>query len=236
MRTPTPVIAILFTIGSAIQAQPAHFDAASIKPGRGEGRAGNLQFTPGRIVGTNVSARQLLMEAYRLKSYQLSGGPAWLDSARFDIEGKAESPATENELRPMLKSLLADRFQLVAHPDSREMPVYALVVAKSGLKLREVKEGEPKPPPPPNEPGAMMVEYAILKMQDFADNLSRLNEIKRPVLNKTGLEGVYAFNLQLFEGDDFMSMVQERCGLRFEAQKAVIDILVIDRMEKPAEN
>ena len=87
MRTPTPVIAILFTIGSAIQAQPVHFDAASIKPGRGEGRAGNLQFTPGRIVGTNVSARQLLMEAYRLKS--VTYGDLDLQKEPLKLDGPA---------------------------------------------------------------------------------------------------------------------------------------------------
>jgi uncharacterized protein (TIGR03435 family) len=104
------------------------------------------------------------------------------------------------------------------------------------LKLREVKEGEPKPPPPRTEPGALMAEYTILKMQDFADNLSRVGEIGRPVLNRTGLQGTYAFDLQLFEGQDFVGMVQERCGLKFESQRARIDILVIDRVERPSGN
>jgi uncharacterized protein (TIGR03435 family) len=217
---------------------PAQFDAASVKASNApaETRAGRLQFTPGRVVGTNVSARELLLEAYRLKSYQLFGGPKWLDSTHFDIEAKADNPATENQLRPMLQSLLAERFQLVAHHDTSEMPVYALTIGKTGLKLREVKEGEPKPPAPRTEPGALMAEYTILKMQDFADNLSRVGEIGRPVLNWTGLQGTYAFDLQLFEGQDFVGMVQERCGLKFESQRARIDILVIDRVERPSGN
>jgi uncharacterized protein (TIGR03435 family) len=217
---------------------PAQFDAASVKASNApaETRAGRLQFTPGRVFGTNVPARELLLEAYRLKSYQLFGGPKWLDSTHFDIEAKADNPATENQLRPMLQSLLAERFQLVAHHDTREMPVYALTIGKTGLKLREVKEGEPKPPPPRTEPGALMAEYTILKMQDFADNLSRVGEIGRPVLNRTGLQGTYAFDLQLFEGQDFIVMVLERCGLKFESQRTSIDILVIDRVERPSGN
>ena len=232
---------LLIAIAKFAHAQsptPAQFDAASVKASNAPAgtRAGRLQFTPGRVFGTNVSAREVLLEAYRLKSYQLFGGPKWLDSTYFDIEARADTPATVNQLRPMLQSLLAERFKLVVHHDTSEMPVFALAIGKSGLKLREVKEGEPKPPPPRAEPGALMVEYTILTMQDFADNLSRVGEIGRPVLNRTGLQGTYAFDLQLFEGQDFMGMVQESCGLKFESQRASIEILVIDRVERPSEN
>ena len=144
---------LLIAITEFAQAQsptPAQFDAASVKASNAPAgtTAGRLQFTPGRVFGTNVSAREVLLEAYRLKSYQLFGGPKWLDSTYFDIEARADTPATVNQLRPMLQSLLAERFQLVTHHDTREMPVFALTIGKSGLKLREVKEGEPKPPPP----------------------------------------------------------------------------------------
>ena len=222
----------------AAPALHAQFDAASVKPAAAdnEGRPGRLQFTPGRVFGTNVSARQIILEAYRVKSYQLIGGPAWLDSARFDIEAKADTPATETQLRPMLQSLLGERFQLVVHRDTREMPVYALKVAKGGPRLREVKEGQPKPPPPRTEPGALMVEYSIRTLQEFADSLSRVNEIGRPVLNQTGLEGSYAFDLQLFAGDDLLTMVQERCGVKFEPQRAMVEIIVVDRVQRPEGN
>jgi uncharacterized protein (TIGR03435 family) len=133
-------------------------------------------------------------------------------------------------------SKFAGRALPTCNPSRHQLPVYALTIGKSGLKLREVKEGEPKPPPPRAEPGALMVEYTVLKMQEFADNLSRIGEIGRPVLNRTGLQGTYAFDLQLFEGQDFMGMVQERCGLKFESQRASIDILVIDRVERPNGN
>ena len=111
-----------------------------------------------------------------------------------------------------------------------------IAVARSGFKLRELKEGEPNPPPPKSQPGALTANYAILKMQDFADSLSRAGEISRPVIDRTGLQGTYVFDLQLFEGQTFLEMVQESCGLKFESQRASIDILVIDRIERPSGN
>jgi uncharacterized protein (TIGR03435 family) len=229
---------------AALHAQPPHFDAASVKPGAapptgragGAGRGGRIQITPGRIAGAGVTARQIVLEAYRLRPYELSGGPSWIDSARFDMEGKAGTPATAEQLRAMLQTLLAERFQFAIHRETKEMPVYGLIIAKSGLKLHEVKEGEPKPPAPRAEPGAIMVEYSVQKMQDFVDNLSRIPEIGRPVLNQTGLEGVYAFDFQLHPDEDFVTMVQQRCGLKLESQRATVQIVVIDRIEKPAEN
>jgi uncharacterized protein (TIGR03435 family) len=195
-----------------------------------------VQITPGRVLGRNVTARQIVLEAYRLKSYQLSGGPRWLDSDRFDLEAKAETPANDNELRQMLQTLLSERLKLVVHRDAKDMAVYALVVAKNGPKLREVKEGGPKLPPPPIEPGALTVEFFESRMQDFVDNMNRSGEVGRPVLDKTGLQGLYFFDLQLLPGEDFITMVQERCGLKFESQNAVLDILVIDHIVKPEEN
>jgi hypothetical protein len=129
------------------------FDAASIKPnsgGGGGGRnggiggnppragGGGLRFMPGRIVSApiGVTARKIILDAFHLTQYQLSGGPSWLDSDRFDLEAKAEG-ANENQLRLMLQTLLAERFKLVIHREAKEMPVYHLVVGKSGAKLHE---------------------------------------------------------------------------------------------------
>lgn len=246
MAAVIPPVVIEFLNAPAIGAQSPsatqlQFDAASIKPnnsgvgGRG-GRGGSVQFTPGKFTGRSLTTRRIILEAYRLTNYQLSGGSGWLDSARFDLDAKAETPANENQLRQMLQTLLSERFKLVVHREAKDMPVYALVVAKNGLKLREVKEGEPKRPPPPIEPGALMVEFNQSNMRDFVDNLSRSAEIGRPVLDKTGLQGIYFFDMQLLPGEDFITMVQERCGLKFESQKATVDVLIIDHIEKPAEN
>jgi uncharacterized protein (TIGR03435 family) len=128
--------------------KPLAFDAASIKPsgsgggGRMGGGGGIVQITPGRVLARNVTARRLVLAAYRLTPYQLSGGPAWLDSDRFELEAKAETASNEKQLRLMLQTLLGQRLKLVVHRETEEMRVYALVVGKNGPKIYEVKEGE----------------------------------------------------------------------------------------------
>jgi uncharacterized protein (TIGR03435 family) len=181
-----------------------------------------------------------------LTDYQVSGGPDWFDSARFDLEGKAAAPADENQLRLMLQTTLADRFKLVVRRGTKEMPVYALTVAKGGPALHELKPGDPAP--------ASMKEIAGLvklreiqgapagawsdrgTMQSFAEKLSGNPSIDRLVLDKTGLQGVYFFLVRWGTEDNFMAAVEEQFGLKFEPQKAQVDTLVIDHIEKPDPN
>jgi uncharacterized protein (TIGR03435 family) len=193
------------------------------------GRGGGIQITPGRVVGRNITAKQIILTAYSLKDYQLSGGPAWLDSDRFDLEAKTDAASDENQLNRMLRGVLSSRFKLTAHHATKDIGVYRLVVGKNGLKLPEVKQGQPGPKQPP---GSMV--FMIETMQQFVDELNVNGGIDRPVLNETGLTGVYAFDLQ--PGEDFRIMLEDRAGLKFESQKAPTDILVIDHMEKPDGN
>lgn len=216
------------------------FDAAYIKPhvNAGGGRpgdgplqgkgSGGLRFTPGRVVSApiGVTARKILMEAYHLNQYQLSGGPGWLDSYWFDLEGKTENPADENQLRQMLQTLLAERLQLVAHRETKEMPVYALMVGKNGPKLHEWKPGDPTPASG-NITGTM---------QHFAEVLSNAPDVGRPVLDKTGMQGVYGFFVQWPADGEFLPAMQEQLGLKLESQKGPVDILIIDHLEKPSSN
>ena len=135
----------------------------------------------------------------------------------------------------MLQTLLAERCKLVVHHETKEMLVYALIVAKNGPKLRELKEGDPRPSPPP---GTMM--FLQQRLPDFVDQISSgpigQRFIGRPVLDKTGLQGVYLFQLTWGPDEDFMTAVQEQLGLKFESQKAQIGVLVIDHIEKPEAN
>jgi hypothetical protein len=149
-QTPTPQQGA----GAGSTPKPLEFDAASIKPysgGDGGGRnggigggppldtgGGGLRFTPGRVASApnGVTARRMILEAFHLTQYQLSGGPGWLDTDRFALEAKAEG-ADENQLRQMLQTLPAERFKLVGHRETREMAVYALLVGKNGTKLHE---------------------------------------------------------------------------------------------------
>jgi uncharacterized protein (TIGR03435 family) len=180
------------------------------------------------ISAPSITARQLILQAYQLKPYQLSGGPDWFDSDRFELEAKGANAGAPDELRQMLQTLLAERFQLAIHRETRETPVYVMSVAKSGFKLREFKAGDPRPTPPP---GTNFIFTET--MSSFADAVSSAAD--RPVLDKTGLTGIYIFEFQIEPGGDILTAAQT-IGLKFEAQKAPIETIIVDRIEKPSEN
>jgi uncharacterized protein (TIGR03435 family) len=231
--------------------KPLSFDAASIKPstfaprggGRNGGDGGNppvprnagpgLRFQPGRVASgpMGVTAWRMILDAYRLTPYQLIGGPAWSQSDRFDVEAKAAS-ANEDQLRQMLRTLLAERFQLAVHRESKEMPVYALTAGKSGSKLHEWKPGDPLPDFSANGYANNFRDTG--NMQRLIDTL--LAPAGRPILDETGLKGNYLFCAGWDEGSDLVSVMPEQLGLKLEPQKAQMDVVTIDRMEKPSAN
>ena len=231
--------------------KPLSFDVASIKPfsnsGRGGGRGapdgaaqaivpnggGALRFMPGRVISapSGVTARRLILEAYHLTPYQLSKGPGWLDSDGFSLEGKADG-ADENQLRRMLQTLLAERFGLAMRRETKELPVYALVVGKNGTKLHEWKEGDQMP-----EFHGENNFRDRGTMQHFADFLSNNQAVGRPVLDKTGLKGIYVIYVEWGANfDDFLPEMQEQLGLRLESQKGPVDFFTIDQIDRPTSN
>src|SRR5258706_3063157 len=166
MRAVRGAVVILILSGGAI-AQPkdarSEFEVASIKPAPPDARGTFIRTVPGgRVTINNMTLKDLIMFAWRVQPFQVSGGPAWLDSVRFDISAKPDHNPEPNEMQLMMQALLKDRFQLTIHPETKELPIYALVLAKQeklGPKLTEVKEGscperDPNKPPPP-EPGEM---------------------------------------------------------------------------------
>jgi uncharacterized protein (TIGR03435 family) len=193
------------------------------------------------------SLRDMITAAYTVRDDQLAGGPNWLTTDRYDLEAKAsgDTPLTRDRGIAMLQSLLTDRFQLKVHRETREMPVYELVIARNGPKFK---------PSPPDARGGMITRSmaaASLHMEATRVNMERLarrisNSAGRPVLDKTGLEGDYAFTLEWTQSDlapdadvnvpSIFSAVQEQLGLRLQPAKDPIEMLVIDRAEKPSEN
>src|SRR4051794_29284506 len=114
------------------------FDAASVKPSRQTlGRDANSQvvFGPAGLNGRNVTLKRLITEAYNVRPYQISGGPGWLNDSEYDIDAKADGPTTRENLRLMLRALLADRFRLTIHREAKDLPIYELVVDKDGPKI-----------------------------------------------------------------------------------------------------
>jgi bla regulator protein blaR1 len=209
-----------FVFGPCLDAQtppaPA-FEVASVKPNKtGDGRV-MLGLQPGRFNATNVPLRMLLRQAFNVQDFQIVGGPDWLGSDRFDIIAKApDGDFNADVMRPMLQSLLVERFKLGFHKETRDMPIYALMKARPDGRLgpnlsasstdcaagmRGRRGGGPPPAPPqPGEkmdcgfmigPGRMNV--GGMPMTNLAQALSPM--VGRVVLDKTELAGNYDFQL-----------------------------------------
>jgi uncharacterized protein (TIGR03435 family) len=302
------VCAVLLLACTAIaQTDPVRaFEAASVKPvekGRpasGRLRGGPGTNSPGQLTGA-ASLKALLLLAYELKSYQITG-PAWMESERYEIAAKIPAGASRKDVALMLRSLLAERFHLQARLETRELPIYSLVVAKSGPRFRKspaapeeaaataddgalptrsvpqlIKgaDGFPSLPKDADVPrsyevvvggsdGLMYKLWARREtMQQLADRLS--SQLNRAVIDRTQLREVYdfalAWTMESVGGSvprtdpppdeigvhstpvmsdaslSLFSAVQAQLGLRLEAGKAPLEMLIVDRVEKvPAAN
>ena len=222
------------------------FEVASVKPHKPE--AGPLRASTsveiGRINFVNVTVANCIRQAYRLKPYQVSGGPGWLSDDRYDVIAKAAGEASRNQVMLMLQALLTDRFKLTFHFEEKEMPIYSLVIAKNGPKIKEVKDDERTGWKSEEIRSTPSVPRSI-SMTQFAGALSRLRELDRPVVDRTGLRGVFNINLD-FVADDAASpdstgpsifaALPEQVGLKLETTKGPVKILVIDHVERPSGN
>jgi uncharacterized protein (TIGR03435 family) len=232
--------------GLTALAQPPRpaFEVASVKPSAATGQAYRMGVEPAgnRFSARNVPLRMLILWAYDAAEWQVSGGPAWLDSERFDIDAKPERPATREQTMVLLQTLLAERFQLALHHESKEMPGYALVVEKGGAHLtptqselgfqQAVRRG------PPGQ--VTFVNVGMPRLSWFLKT-----QVGREVFDQTGLAGNYDFKLDWIpdnlaqadaSGPSLFTAVREQLGLRLESRKGPVDFLVIDRAEKPAAN
>lgn len=229
------IASILFAAGAFAQS-PA-FEAATIKPSKDQpGHSGSHTRT-GMIVMSGQTLKGLICKAYQVNDYQVSGGPKWIDGDRFDINAKAEGAADSPQLLLMLRTLLADRFQLVFHHEEKIDSTYALVVAKSGLKIKPSADGAGS-----NSNGSKgQLTAQGVTMSKLADMLAR--EMGGPVADLTGIAGGYDFTLEWsMEGDAndrqsaLLAALQQQLGLKLEMRKLPVDLLVVDRAEKPSEN
>lgn len=294
------------------QSQTLTFDAAAIKPwapptgGRGimmsrGGRGGPGSTDPGRIHYQAISLRNLLTNAYDVKDYQIVG-PGYLDTERFDIQATMPPETTKEQFRTMLQNLLAERFKMTVHRETKELPMYSLVVAKNGPKMKEsVETPDQKPPdenappvaiPPPGQmkfdsdgfpilpmptggrggmfqmmmPNRARITATKQTMQDLVERLSQM--LSKPVTDETALkakfdfvltfspEGLNSFmgapppppptggarpdNVFIPEGEapqNLFSAIQAQLGLKLDARKGPVELVVVDHMEKtPTEN
>ncbi len=234
---------------------PKEFVAASIKPSAPGGRGFRMQIAPGgRVMASGVTASLLMQQAYEVREFQIQGAPGWMASDRYDITTVAEGGTQPDDLRPMMQALLADRFKLAMHRETKELPVFALVAAKGGPKFHASASGGDGP-----GNGRMMrmgrgqIELQHGTMGFFANELAR--QLGRTVIDKTELGGEYDIKLEWTPdeatpgpptgerpvpadapGPSIFTALQEQLGLKLESTKGPVEILVIDRVEKPTEN
>jgi uncharacterized protein (TIGR03435 family) len=235
----------------AAPALAQQFEVVSIKPNNSMSGDSHSRTDQGIMTGTNISLRSLILRAYDIKPYQLEG-PDWLGSEHFDISAKIpETVAAQRAGREqykaafesMMQSMLAERFKLAVHRDRKTMGVYALVVAKNGIKFKQVPDGGHSSA---NTHNTHFTGTGI-SMDALAAVLSQQTDI--PVINFTGLKGVYDMKLDWQDerqahdnadappGPGLTEAVEDQLGLRLERRKAPVEIVVVDHIEKtPTEN
>jgi uncharacterized protein (TIGR03435 family) len=230
----------------ALQAQPSAFEVASVKTSGAEGN--QTQWDPGRLVVRGSSVKQLLQWAYQVTPLQISGGPSWLESKRFDIEAKAEGSHTKDELFKMLQPLLANRFNLALHREVKEQSVYVLMTGTNRIKLQDAQAGKPtfvdlRGTALPGNGLTLEVIGQSVSMPYLANYLT--GRFARVVIDRTGLQGEFDFKVQvaLDEHDlsdkqaavaTAMSSAVALLGLKLDSQKSPVEMLVIDHAEEPS--
>jgi uncharacterized protein (TIGR03435 family) len=258
------------------QSGAPRFDVAAIKPSS-EAML-NYMFVraqPGGRLTATAPVKLLIQNAYSLQPFQIVGGPSWVESDRYEIDAKAEGNPPREQLLAMLQPLLAERFHLQTHRETRELPVYALVVSKGGSKLPSPQDGSctkqdpnsaPILPPPGTPPpcGRIVVRASPagvrmlggqVPLSEFIRVLSTV--MGRTVLDRTGLTATYdisvgftpdslaaglpPLNIPSAGASDsappsIVTAIQEQLGLKLESTKGPVNVLVIDRVERPTAN
>ncbi len=251
--------ATLFAQAPAKTPPDLRFDVASLKPSEGLEPGGGIRPEPGgqTYKATNCPIKTMIQVAYRVKADQIVGGPAWLDTDRFDMEARAEKPSSADELHVMLINMLMDRLQLKFHHEKKDMPMYALMVDKGGPKLtphEAANAGEPWIDQAQEKFLHMKLKATSAPMDYFAFRLSQLLDL--PVVDLTNLHGGYDFNLEYTRdlppgfpeggkingeepdtsGPTIFAAVKQQLGLQLKPQKGPVEVIVIDHAEKPSGN
>ncbi len=241
------------------------YDVASVKENKSDARMMRIMNTPDGFSCTNIPLTTLIGDAYGIRQDLISGGPGWVNSTGFDVEAKVAGPEVEafkklslRQRNALLQALLADRFHLKLHHETKVLPMYDLVVAKGGPKLKaaapvDTSPDAPKSPDTAKPHGMMTMGPGMFKaqglpMRALASNLSSV--LEHTVVDKTGITGDYDFDLKWTPEDtvpsaddgsaessaSIFTAVQEQLGLRLQSTKGAVDTLVIDHVELPSQN
>jgi uncharacterized protein (TIGR03435 family) len=246
LRDVTTLLFLLSITAPAQPAPPAAFEVASVKasqPG-----APSIEPGPSSLTMRHVRMNACIAWAFNIQEPQIVGLD-WLNDVTFDIFAKSAAPAAEAELRNMLQALLADRFKLTFHREAREIPALTLVVSGKGHKLKPAE----KPGDPSFRTGKMSLTGTGATLGELTVFLSR--ELREPVIDQTGLKGLFNYTLDInayvtdeirksggdgppLEANSIIAQaMQAQLGLKVEAKKMAVSMLVVDHLEKsPTEN
>jgi uncharacterized protein (TIGR03435 family) len=245
----------------AADAKP-QFEVSTVKPSKPDARWSLLVNPSGMMNTTNTSLADLIKFAYDLHEKQIVGGPQWMETDKFDVTGKPDTEGIPNptQLKMMVQKMLADRFQLSFHREKRELSVYAITIAKGGHKLKPT-ESTSNLPGYGRSPRGMMVRNSTITEWAAILGANTLATLDRPVVDQTGLgDKRWDFTLNYTPDSvlaaqagagangqagaasdpdappDLFTAFQQQLGLKLEPTKAPVDVIVVDRVEKPTEN
>jgi uncharacterized protein (TIGR03435 family) len=249
-------LASVFLAASALAqtAPPPAFEVASVKInepflGRDNRWRGSIQTAPGSLTMRRVTWLTMLTWAWQIHVPQIAGGPSWLEIETYDVVAKAGREATLDEMRIMLRALLAERFKLATHRERRELSALVLVEGKGGHKMNVSDSDHALPSV--QDPVKGNVVKAI-SMPELVELIA--HELRLPVVDDTGLKGRYDFPLNIREAWEryisnpspgerlepvgvYQLLLQQGAGLKLDSRKTPIEVLVIDHIEKnPIEN
>jgi uncharacterized protein (TIGR03435 family) len=266
--------AILLSLASVTLALPANaqidpvqpaFEAATVKPNHTTDPGVYSRFEGLTVALTNLTLKRMIVFAYQVRDFQATGGPNWIDSDHFDIEAKTSPDASVLQKLLMVQTLMKDRFQLTLHRATKDFPIYNLIVAKGGLKIRPLPEDtcvrpDPsRPGPPTGKPrdgscggsfGPTTIRHGSATMADMVTMLSVV--LGRTVVDKTGVTGQFTVQLAFAPVDPSASQntdrgtssdapsiftaLQDQLGLRLDSARGPVEVLVVDHAEKPSDN
>jgi uncharacterized protein (TIGR03435 family) len=244
-------------LSQAVVTTPA-FEVASIRPtvfpkGAFGFGSGSIQIKGNKVTARQITAQGLLLYAYGVKDFQIIGVTSretpWSDFYDIAATTPGQDPPPEDQVRLMVQRLLADRFQLKLHRETRSLPVYNLIVGKNGPKLKASAPGAKSGATASNtDSSSLRITYLNSKISELVPMLNRAAD--RPVLDKTGLEEGYDFTLEFSRaqpgnkegnaadsaGTSIFTAVQEQLGLKLDPGKEPMEVLVIDHVEGPSAN
>lgn len=234
------VLALLPRAG-AQQSSDSQFDVVSVKPGDPASHGQMVRSGPGRYEAHNLTLLSFILGAYRINADQLVGGPNWVTSAGWDIIATYPVSATDEQRQHMMQALLTERFGLVVHRETRTLPIYQILRAKGGPKLKAatITGGG-------MSAGPRMIRYSSATLPELANQLS--SYLGRQVIDKTELKGQFEIDLRFMPVDSptspdatetlptIFTALQEQLGLKLDATHGPVEVIVVDKVDKPSAN